>query len=163
MKIMPCKLKCEYFKYQKVSRFMKRFINKRNIFFIFVIAACVLIFVKRYSFLPDYIVSNPDTYIEFNVQDEVIEQTWQPRSKMISGVSMPYRVLDGFTGDLELIIYNDDRSKEIVSRKGIEKTFETGEEGNVDFEFSKTKSFIRSLFSRSRASNFPANPHQKAR
>lgn len=118
---------------------MKGYINKRNIFFIFVIAACVLIFVKRYSFLPDYIVSNPDTYIEFNVQDEVIEQTWQPRSKMISGVSMPYRVLDGFTGDLELIIYNDDRSKEIVSRKGIEKTFETGEEGNVDFEFSKTK------------------------
>lgn len=117
---------------------MKGYINKRNIFFIFVIAACVLIFVKRYSFLPDYIVSNPDTYIEFNVQDEVIEQTWQPRSKMISGVSMPYRVLDGFTGDLELIIYNDDRSKEIVSRKGIEKTFETGEEGNVDFEFSKT-------------------------
>lgn len=111
---------------------------KRNWFFLLIIAGMLLIFARRYSYLETAVVSNPDSQIAFRTEDGVLEQTWQPEVKMITGISLSYYAENDFTSDVQIEIYSDDYSK--VLGRAIQKTvFREGESGEIIFDLGKTK------------------------
>ena len=57
----------------------------------------VFLFFRRYVYLPMAVVSQPDSQISFSTQDGVMEQTWQPTVKGITGVKIPYFSEDDFS------------------------------------------------------------------
>ena len=67
-----------------------REIVKRNWFFLILLLGIAVVLAKRYTYLSVDIVSKPDSQIAFGTGDGVLEQTWQPEAKVLSGVSVPY-------------------------------------------------------------------------
>lgn len=122
---------------------MKNVIRKcfdfKNVLFLAVIVLGALVVWKRYAYLPDDIVSHSDTELILTTEDGMLEQTWQPRAKQIAGVSMPYRVADGFTATAELSIYTDDYAEVVATAELQQVVFETDANGTLEFSFPRTK------------------------
>lgn len=119
---------------------MKKGIKKiieRNWFFLILLLGIFIVFARRYVYLPVYIVSNPDSQIEFGTQDVVMEQTWQPEVKMITGVSIPYCAEDDFSCDVMLEIFSDDYSRVLVEERQEKYEFTAGEQGKIEFLFNR--------------------------
>lgn len=114
-------------------------IAKRNWIFVVFIVVVLLVFSRRYNYLTASVVSFPDDQIVFSIQEETIEQTWQPSAKMISGVSLPFYAEKSFTADIELTIYSDDYSQVLHQQTITGYEFAGGESGNVTFDFQRTK------------------------
>lgn len=110
---------------------------KKNSFFLILIVGMLLIFAKRYIYLPTYIVSNPDSEIIFSTEDEVLDQTWQPNIKMIAGIQVPYHAESDFTCDIQLKLFSDDYSEELFTETKEKYIFTAEETGYLDFEFKK--------------------------
>lgn len=102
----------------------------------------VFLFFRRYVYLPMAVVSQPDSQISFSTQDGVMEQTWQPTVKGITGVKIPYFSEDDFSCDIQLKIFSDDRSESLVDCLKRDHTFAADEAGNIEFDF-KRKSLIQ--------------------
>lgn len=111
---------------------------KKNIFFIMLFAAAVLALLMRNRTLITPIVSIPDSQIAFSTGDSVLEQTWQPQVKKITGISVPYTSLSDFESNMKLLIYSDDHS-EILLQTSIGKAFHRDERGSLDFRFKALK------------------------
>lgn len=107
---------------------------KRNIFFIFICVIIIVCFVRKNYHLPMVIVSHPDSQIAFSTEQDVLEQTWQPPVKKISGISVPYEALDSFHSDLRLRMLSDDYSVILVDVV-VNYNFVSGETGELSFEF----------------------------
>ena len=86
---------------------MKKILQK-NWFFFILLLGMAAVFAKRYIYLPTDVVSHPDSQIRFSTQDGVLEQTWQPTVKVITGIDMPYYAEDDFSCDVQLKIFSDD-------------------------------------------------------
>lgn len=112
---------------------------KKNWFFLVLLLGIIIVFVKRYSYLDTAIVSNPDSQIVYNTEDDVLEQTWLPIVKMISGIKIPYYAENSFSCDVQLRVYNDDYSKVLVEAVQTKYNFSEGESGNIEFEFKKIR------------------------
>ncbi len=108
---------------------------KKNWIFVLMFLGIFFVFLHRHTYLPMSVVSNPDSQIEFSTQDSELEQTWMPIVKKISGVSIPYCAENSFLCDAKLVIFNDDYSKVLVEDVIEDICFESGNEGEMLFEF----------------------------
>lgn len=115
-----------------------RKIVKRNCFFLILLLGIAVVLAKRYTYLPANIVSKPDSQIALGTQDGVLEQTWQPDVKAISGVSLPYYAENEFSCDVQLKIYSDDYSRILVEETKENFVFSAGTEGSINFSFHRT-------------------------
>lgn len=113
-------------------------IAKRNWFFILFLAAVMVVFVKRYIYLPMPVVSIPDTQVSFSTEDGILEQTWQPVIKKIAGIELPYQAENDFSCDAQLKIYSDDYSQVIAEETKEAVSFKAGQAGTLSFTFRKT-------------------------
>lgn len=111
---------------------------KRNIPFIILFAVILLCIITRDSFFSIPIVSKPDSRITFSTQQEVLEQTWQPPVKNITGIRIPYTSTADFSGNMTFFIYSDDYS-EILAQADMQFVFRKGEVGVLEPDFSKIK------------------------
>ena len=111
---------------------------KKNIPFIILFAAVFLCIITRDSSLSTPIVSKPDSQIIFSTQQKVLEQTWQPPVKNITGIRIPYISTADFSGNMTFFIYSDDYS-EILAQTDMQFVFRAGEEGVMEPSFSKIK------------------------
>lgn len=116
---------------------MKKIIQN-NFFFLIVFVVTGILFIKRYSYLQTPIVSNPDSQVAFLTSDGVLEQTWQPEVKMISGVSVPYYAENDFSCEVQIEIVSDDYSS-VLGQKVQEVAFHAGESGKLNFDLDKIK------------------------
>lgn len=116
---------------------MKKIV-KNNFFFIILLTAIGILFIKRYSYLQTSIVSAPDSQIAFFTGDGVLEQTWQPEVKMITGVSVPYSAENDFFCDVKLEVFSDDYSQ-ILGQAVQKAVFQAGESGEIAFDLGKVK------------------------
>ena len=114
---------------------MKKIVQKNWFFFILILVIGIL-FINRYSYLQTYVVSNPDSSISFSTKDQVLEQTWQPTAKIISGVEMPYEAEDDFSCEIQLEILSDDCS-EVLARSVQKVTFQEGSAGSIEFSLGR--------------------------
>lgn len=111
---------------------------KRNWFFLLIIAGILLIYARRYSYLETAVVSHPDSQIAFRTEDGVLEQTWQPEVKMITGISVPFSAENDFSCDVKMEVFSDDYSK--VLGQAVQKAvFREEESGEIVFDLGKTK------------------------
>lgn len=111
---------------------------KRNWFFLLIIAGMLLIFARRYSYLETAVVSYPDSQIALRTENGVLEQTWQPEVKMITGISVPFSAENDFSCDVKIELFSDDYSK--VLGQAVQKAvFREGESGEIVFDLGKTK------------------------
>lgn len=110
-------------------------VMKRNIFFLFVFLAIIVCFVKKNNYLPMPIVSHPDSQIVFSTTQNVMEQTWQPQVKKISGIGVSYEALNDFNSDLRLKVFSDDYSV-VLADTIVNHDFAAGEIGELSFGFS---------------------------
>ena len=83
---------------------------KKNILFIVLTVAILLCIITRDSSFSTPIVSKPDSQITFSTQQEVLEQTWQPPVKNITGIRLPYVSMADSSGNMILSIHYDDYS-----------------------------------------------------
>lgn len=111
---------------------------KKNWFLIVILLGAVIIFFNRYIYLTMPVVSHPDSQVSFSTQDEVMEQTWQPMIKEITGISIPYYAEESFACDVILKIYSDDYSQVLVEAIQENSVFSAEEAGDIDFRFEKT-------------------------
>lgn len=111
---------------------------KKNWFLIVILLGAVIIFFNRYIYLTMPVVSHPDSQVSFSTQDEVMEQTWQPMIKEITGISIPYYAEESFACDVILKIYSDDYSQVLVEAIQQNSVFSAEEAGDIDFRFEKT-------------------------
>lgn len=111
---------------------------KRNLFFFLIIAGMLLIFLRRYSYLPVSVVSNPDSQIVFRTGDGILEQTWQPEVKMITEISVPYYAENDFSCDMRIEVFSDDYSA-VLGQAVQRAEFGEGESGSLTFGLGKTK------------------------
>lgn len=114
-------------------------IVKRNWFFLVLLLGIIFIFTRRYIELPVSIVSNSDSQIAFSTQDGVLEQTWQPEVKIITGVSIPYYSENDFSCDVLLEIFSDDYSRTLVQEKLEDLSFKAGQQDKIEFSFNRIK------------------------
>ena len=115
---------------------MKKILQK-NWFFFILLLGMAAVFAKRYIYLPTDVVSHPDSQIRFSTQDGVLEQTWQPTVKVITGIDMPYYAEDDFSCDVQLKIFSDDYSKVLVEKVQEDYLFSAGQSGNIIFPFER--------------------------
>ena len=111
---------------------------KNNWFFLILLAGIVCIFAKRYIYLPVSVVSNPDSQIKFCTTDIMLEQTWQPEIKAITGIQVPYYAENDFSCDVQLKVLSDDYSEVLVETTQGNYAFTAGTTGNIDFSFERT-------------------------
>lgn len=111
---------------------------KNNWFFLILLAGIVCIFAKRYIYLPVSVVSNPDSQIKFSTTDIMLEQTWQPEIKAITGIQVPYYAENDFSCDVQLKVLSDDYSEVLVETTQGNYAFTAGTTGNIDFSFERT-------------------------
>jgi len=111
---------------------------KKNILFIILTAAILLCIITRNSSVSTPIVSTPDSRITFSTQQEMLEQTWQPPVKNITGIRIPYTSTADFSGNMTFYVYSDDYT-EILAQADMPFTFRAGEEGVMEPSFSKIK------------------------
>ena len=111
---------------------------KRNIPFIILIAAILLCIIKKDSSVSMPIVSKPDSQITFSTQQEVLEQTWQPPVKNITGIRIPYASTADFSGKMTFFIYSDDYSA-LLAQADMQFVCRAGEEGILEPDFPKIK------------------------
>lgn len=111
---------------------------KKNIFFIVLFAVAALAVLLRNRTLIVPVVSHPDSQIAFSTGDSVLEQTWQPHVKKITGVNVPYTSLSDFESNVELLIYSDDHS-ELLLQTSMLKAFQKEEEGTLEYAFKAIK------------------------
>ena len=114
---------------------MKKIVQKNWVFFILILVMGIL-FINRYSYLQTCVVSFPDSHISFSTGDRVLEQTWQPTAKIISGVEMPYEAEDDFSCEIQLEILSDDCS-EVLARSVQEVMFQEGSAGSIEFSMGR--------------------------
>ncbi|MDE7277695.1 MAG: hypothetical protein K2N98_12745, partial [Lachnospiraceae bacterium] len=111
---------------------------KKNILFIILTAAILLCIITRNSSVSTPIVSKPDSRITFSTQQEMLEQTWQPPVKNITGIRIPYTSTADFSGNMTFYVYSDDYA-EILAQADMPFVFRAGEEGVMEPSFSKIK------------------------
>lgn len=111
---------------------------RNNWFFLILLVGIIFIFAKRYSYLPISVVSHPDSQIDFCTTDVILEQTWQPEIKAITGIQVPYYAENDFSCDVQLKVFSDDYSKVLVEEIQEKCTFVAGTNGNIDFQFERT-------------------------
>lgn len=95
-------------------------------------------FVNRNSELEASLVSHPDSKIVFNTDHQVMEQTWQPNIKKITGIKIPYTAENSFTAKMELKIFSDDY-RELLVQTDISSQFAKGTSGMLEFSFDSVK------------------------
>lgn len=117
---------------------MKEF-AKKNWIFAILLLGIVFVFLKRYNYLPVSVVSNPDAQVTFTTQDGMLEQTWQPTVKMISGVALSYYAENDFSADVKLTVYSDDYAEVLMEAVQENYSFAAGTSGNIVFSFDRTK------------------------
>lgn len=111
---------------------------KKNILFIILVVFILLCIIGRDSYFSIPIVSKPDSQISFSTQQGVLEQTWQPPVKNITGIRIPYTGTADFSGNMSFFIYSDDYS-EILAQTDMQFACRTGEEGVMEPSFPKIK------------------------
>lgn len=117
---------------------MKKFVRK-NWIFMLLLLGILGAFMMRYNYLPMLVVSHPDQQVTFTTQDRILEQTWQPTVKMISGVSVPYYAENDFAADVKLTIYSDDYAEVLLENVQKDYHFAAGTSGTIAFSFDKIK------------------------
>ncbi|MDY3342454.1 MAG: hypothetical protein SOX45_07115, partial [Lachnospiraceae bacterium] len=111
---------------------------KNNWFFLILLVGIICIFVKRYTYLPVSVVSNPNSQIAFCTTDVTLEQTWQPEIKAITGIQVPYYAENDFSCDIQLKVFSDDYTQVLVEAMQENYVFAAGTTGNVEFSFDRT-------------------------
>lgn len=111
---------------------------KKNILFIILAVIILLCIIGKDSCFSIPIVSKPDSQISFSTQQGVLEQTWQPPVKNITGIRIPYTGMADFSGNMTFFIYSDDYS-EILAQADMQFVCRAGEEGVMEPSFSKIK------------------------
>ncbi|MDE5932347.1 MAG: hypothetical protein K2H40_07700, partial [Lachnospiraceae bacterium] len=107
---------------------------KKNIIFIILFIMAVFAVIMRKQELSALVVSHPDSQVAFSTKDFVLEQTWQPYVKKITGVKVPYTSVSDFESNVELLIYSDDYS-ELLLETSLDKSFQENEEGTLEYAF----------------------------
>lgn len=110
---------------------------KKNWFFLIFLLVLVIVFIKRYIYLPMQIVAIPDSQVIFSTDDEILEQKWQPMVKEITAIQVPYFSENDFSCDVKMKIYSDDYSQVITEQIVDNFVFNAGQEGNILFSFPK--------------------------
>lgn len=113
-------------------------IVKKNWLFGVFFLVILIVYGKRYIYLTMPIVSHPDGQITFSMENNILEQTWQPTVKAITGISVPYLAEGDFSCKLQMQIFSDDYQKAVIAPIQVEYTFTAGESGNIDFKFRRT-------------------------
>lgn len=108
---------------------------KRNWFFGLMLLLLGVIFIKRNIDIPILVVQNPDTQLEFETEDSVLEQTWQPTVKKITGIHFPYFSKSDFSGDVKLSVYSDNYAQLLVEEIEDNVVFHADSEGEIFFNF----------------------------
>lgn len=120
----------------------KGIMNKNKWINIIFIIAIILIFgiciLRKDAHLSEALVSHPDSEVTFNTTQEVLEQTWQPNVKKLTGVKVSYFTEESFSSGIELKIYNDDYSELLVDTE-IEQQFTEQSSGELEFKFPSLK------------------------
>lgn len=110
---------------------------KKNWFFLIFLFVLIIVFVKRYIYLPMSIVAIPDSQVIFSTDDEILEQKWQATVKEIAGIQVPYFAENDFSCDVKMKIYSDDYSQVITEQTVDNFVFNAGQEGNILLSFPK--------------------------
>lgn len=110
---------------------------KKNWFFLIFLFTFLIVFAKRYIYLPMSIVANPDSQVIFSTDDKILEQKWQPTVKEITAIEMPYLAENNFLCDVKIRVFSDDYSRVIVEQTIDNYAFNAGQEGNILFSFPK--------------------------
>lgn len=112
---------------------------RKNVLFIVIVMGLLFTYITRFVYLEDNVVSNSDCTVALSAYDGVLEQTWQPEAKWISGVSVSYCAQKDFVGDLQLKVFSDDYSQILVDDTLENCQFYAQESGMVYFDFDRTK------------------------
>ena len=106
---------------------------KNNIIFCIIILALIGAVKFKDSSLTTSVVSHPDASIAFSTKQKVLEQTWQPFMKKLSGVRIMFKASEPFQADVRMRFLSDDR--QTVLAESVQKyRFEAGEEGELKFD-----------------------------
>lgn len=111
---------------------------KRNIPFVVLFVVILLCVVMRKTSVSMPVVSKPDSQIAFSTKQTVLEQTWQPPVKNITGLRIPYSSTADFDCNMTFIIYSDDYS-EILAQTSMLCVFRAGEEGTMEPDLPKIR------------------------
>ncbi len=112
---------------------------KRNWGFVILLLFLGVIFINRNLDIPIQVAQNPDTQLEFQTEDAVLEQTWQPTVKKIKGIFFPYLSQSDFSSDVKLSIYSDDYSQLLVEEVKENVIFHVDTEGKISFNFPRVR------------------------
>lgn len=111
---------------------------KRNGLFVLIAIVFLAGLVIKDSHLEASVVSHPDEEVVFSTQDGVLEQTWAPYMKNITGIRVPYVAESDFEGTMELRVFTDDYGQE-VGNFALPFVFEEGQQGELVFSGSSLK------------------------
>lgn len=107
---------------------------RKNLLFVIMAAVAAVCLIKHYSCLPCPVVSIPDSTVAFSTEQDILEQTWQPRVKRISGVSISCEAQTSFDSSMKLRIYKDDYSA-AVAEADTDCSFTAGASEKLRFDF----------------------------
>lgn len=115
-------------------------LNKKHIdpkvLIILTVVMLLFIFQHRYTNYTLSIVSNTDSVIAFSTEDVILEQTWQPRVKWITGVSVPYEVDEDVSAIMRLDVYSDDYSELLIGKSEKIELY-AGDVGTIEYSFDR--------------------------
>lgn len=117
---------------------MRKNRSKHNIIFGIIFLITVICVIKKDMVFSTDVVSVPDSYISFETERNVLEQTWQAPAKQVCGIEIPYITETNFESEIQLEIYEE--SGKLVKRSSIVQRFtKDNPEGVLKFSFESVK------------------------
>lgn len=110
---------------------------KRNCIFIVIIIGMFLCFLKKDSYLPINLVSYPDTWEEFLVQEKILEQTWLPSVKEIAEIKLNCKSEESFENVLQINILESD-TRNVIATTSEEVILDENEIKEICFKIEPT-------------------------
>lgn len=111
---------------------------KRNGLFVLIAIVFLAGFMIRDSHLEASLVSYPDDELIFSTEDGILEQTWAPYMKNITGISVPFTAENTFDGTINVTVFTDDYGQE-AGNLTLSFQLAEGQQGELTFSGSPLK------------------------
>ena len=111
--------------------------NKKYIIGILIVIGIIFCLINRQSDLSISVVTHPDSQIRFSTGQGVLEQSWQPQVRNLTGIAVPYTAEKDFSAEMKLELCTD--AGEVLTTDILSQDFVTGESGTLEFSFDTQK------------------------
>jgi len=102
-------------------------------------------FLVRDSRLEASLVSHPDAEVVFSTEEGILEQTWAPYMKNITGLKVPFTAENDFEGTMNVTVFTDNYGQEVGTFE-LPFRFTKGEQGELVFSGGSLKVDIGSRY-----------------